>query len=66
VISKQQPEWVPVFTGLTVRRFDKLVRVVATRGGERAWISDLEVVRLSAVVSRDALSLVWVVQPDYG
>jgi hypothetical protein len=33
VISRQQPEWVPVFSGLTVRQFDKLVRVVAARGG---------------------------------
>lgn len=35
VISRQQPEWVPVFTGLTVGQFDKLVGVVATRGGQQ-------------------------------
>ena len=35
VISRQRPEWVPVFTGLTVRQFDKLVVVVAAGGGEQ-------------------------------
>jgi hypothetical protein len=35
VISRQRPEWVPVFTGMTLRQFDKLVRVVADRGGDR-------------------------------
>ena len=35
VISRQQPEWVPVFTGLTVRQFDKLVGVVAAGGGQQ-------------------------------
>ena len=35
VISRQQAEWVPVFTGLTVRQFDKLVGVVAARGGQQ-------------------------------
>lgn len=38
VISRPYPEWVPVFTGLTVRRFDYLVREVAAGGGERTGI----------------------------
>jgi hypothetical protein len=33
VSSRQRPEWVPVFTGLTVRQFDKPVQVVAAGGG---------------------------------
>jgi hypothetical protein len=33
VISANKPEWVPVFTGLSVRQFDQLVRIVARRGG---------------------------------
>lgn len=28
-----KPEWVPVFTGLSVPQFNKLVRIVARRGG---------------------------------
>ena len=35
VISRQRPEWVPEFKGLTVRQFDKLVGVVAAHGGEQ-------------------------------
>jgi hypothetical protein len=33
VISTGKPEWVPVFTGLSVGQFRRLVRVVARRGG---------------------------------
>lgn len=33
VISADKPEWVPVFTGLSVRQFRQLVRIVARRGG---------------------------------
>ncbi|MFS8105226.1 IS5/IS1182 family transposase, partial [Lentzea alba] len=36
VIRADRPEWVPVFTGLSVRVFRELVRVVAGRGGEQA------------------------------
>jgi hypothetical protein len=35
VISADRPEWVPVFTGLSVRVFRTLVQVVARRGGEQ-------------------------------
>ncbi|WP_137813749.1 transposase [Gandjariella thermophila] len=35
VIRADRPEWVPVFTGLSARQFAKLVRLVATRGGEQ-------------------------------
>jgi Helix-turn-helix of DDE superfamily endonuclease len=35
VISAERPDWVPMFTGLTVRQFGKLVRIVAARGGEQ-------------------------------
>jgi hypothetical protein len=35
VISVERPEWVPVFTGLSVREFGKLVNIVAGRGGEQ-------------------------------
>lgn len=35
VISADQPEWVPVFTELSVRVFRKLVRTAAGRGGEQ-------------------------------
>lgn len=34
VISANKPEWVPVFTGLSMRQFQQLVRIVARRGGE--------------------------------
>lgn len=30
-----RPEWVPVFTGLSMRQFQKLVQIVARRGGEQ-------------------------------
>ncbi|MEU6041073.1 IS5/IS1182 family transposase, partial [Actinomadura sp. NPDC047616] len=33
VISADRPGWVPVFTGLSVCQFRKLVRIVAGRGG---------------------------------
>ena len=35
MIRADRPEWVPVFTGLSVRQFRKLVRIVAGRGGEQ-------------------------------
>ena len=35
VISADRPEWVPVFSGLSMRQFSKLVEVVAGRGGEQ-------------------------------
>jgi hypothetical protein len=35
VISASQPDWVPVFTGLSVRQFGKLVGIVRRRGGEQ-------------------------------
>jgi hypothetical protein len=62
VISAQRPEWVPVFTGLTVRQFDKLVRLVAARGGEqtgtgRRWgLSLADRVLLVAVYYRTNLT----------
>jgi hypothetical protein len=62
VISRQQPEWVAVFTGLTVRQFDKLVGVVASRGGEqtgtgRRWgLSLADRVLLVAVYYRTNLT----------
>jgi hypothetical protein len=33
VIRASKPEWVPEFTGLSVRQFQRLVRIVARRGG---------------------------------
>jgi len=38
VIRADRPEWVPVFTGLSVRQFQELVRIVAGRGGEQAGV----------------------------
>jgi hypothetical protein len=35
VIRADRDEWVPVFTGLSVRQFRRLVRIVAGRGGEQ-------------------------------
>ncbi len=35
VIRTDRPGWVPVFRGLSVRRFQKLVRIVADRGGDQ-------------------------------
>jgi Cft2 family RNA processing exonuclease len=35
MIRADRPEWVPVFTGLSVRQFQELVRIVADRGGEQ-------------------------------
>ena len=33
-----RPEWVPVFTGLSVRQFQSLVGIVAGRGGEQSGV----------------------------
>jgi hypothetical protein len=38
VIRADRPEWVPVFTGLSVRQFQELVRIVAGRGGEQTGV----------------------------
>ncbi|SDP98808.1 Helix-turn-helix of DDE superfamily endonuclease, partial [Lentzea jiangxiensis] len=63
VISADRPEWVPVFTGLSVRVFRTLVRVVARRGGEqtgcgRRWGVPLaDRVLLVAVCYRTDLTL---------
>lgn len=35
MIRSDRPEWVPVFTGLSVGQFQELVRIVAGRGGEQ-------------------------------
>jgi hypothetical protein len=35
VIRADRPGWVPVFTGLSVRQFQELVRIVADRGGDQ-------------------------------
>src|SRR4051794_6891373 len=62
-ISAGEAEWVPVFTGLSVRQFRRLVRVVAGRGGEqtgtgRRWSLPLaDRVLLIAVYSRTNLTL---------
>lgn len=62
VISVERPEWVPVFTGLTVRQFGKLVQIVAARGGEqtgtgRRWgLSLADRVLLVAVYYRTNLT----------
>lgn len=63
VISVERPEWVPVFTGLSVPVFRRLVRVVAGRGGEqtgtgRRWGLPLaDRVLLVAVYYRTNLTL---------
>jgi hypothetical protein len=63
VISVDRPEWVPVFTGLSVRQFDKLVGIVRDRGGEqtgtgRRWgLSLADRVLLVAVYYRTNLTL---------
>lgn len=63
VISADRDEWVPVFTGLSVRQFRKLVRIVARRGGEqtgtgRRWGLPLaDRVLLIAVYYRTNLTL---------
>jgi hypothetical protein len=36
VIRADRPEWVPVFTGLSVPQFQELVTIVAGQGGEQA------------------------------
>jgi hypothetical protein len=49
VISVARPEWIVPFTGLQPAQFRRLVRLVATRGGEaiadgragRQWALDL-------------------------
>jgi hypothetical protein len=62
VIGAERPEWVPVFTGLSVRQLRKLVRVVAARGGEqtgtgRRWgLSLADRVLLVAVYYRTNLT----------
>lgn len=62
VISADRPEWVPVFTGLSVRQFGRLVRIVAGRGGEqtgtgRRWgLSLADRVLLVAVYYRTNLT----------
>ncbi|WP_346139989.1 transposase family protein, partial [Kutzneria viridogrisea] len=62
VISADRPEWVPVFTGVSVRVFRKLVRIVARRGGEqtgtgRRWgLSLADRVLLVAVYYRTNLT----------
>jgi hypothetical protein len=61
-MSAVRPEWVPVFTGLTVRQFGKLVRIVAARGSEqtgtgRRWgLSLTDRVLLVAVYYRTNLA----------
>ena len=35
MIRADRPEWVPVFTGLSVPRFQELVTIVAGQGGEQ-------------------------------
>jgi DDE superfamily endonuclease/Helix-turn-helix of DDE superfamily endonuclease len=63
VISAGEAEWVPVFTGLSVRQFRGLVRIVAGRGGEqtgtgRRWSLALtDRVLLIAVYYRTNLTL---------
>jgi hypothetical protein len=62
VISANRPEWVPVFTGLSVGQFQELVSIVAGRGGEqtgvgRRWgLSLADRVLLSAVYYRTNLT----------
>ncbi len=63
VISVDRPEWVPVFTGLSVRQFGKLVGIVRGRGGEqtgtgRRWgLTLADRVLLVAVYYRTNLTL---------
>lgn len=63
VISVDEPAWIPVFTGLSIRQFAKLVGVVRRRGGEqtgagRRWGLSLEDrVLLVAVYYRTNLTL---------
>jgi hypothetical protein len=38
VISVDRPDWVPVFTGLSVAQFQELVGIVAGRGGEQTGV----------------------------
>ena len=62
VIRPDRPEWVPVFTGLSVGQFQELVRIVAGRGGEqtgagRRWALPLaERVLLTVVYYRTNLT----------
>jgi hypothetical protein len=35
VISVDRPDWLPVFTGLSVAQFEELVSIVAARGGDQ-------------------------------
>jgi hypothetical protein len=63
VIGADRDEWVPVFTGLSVRKFRRLVWIVAGRGGEQAgtgrrWSLPLaDRVLLIAVYHRTNLTL---------
>jgi hypothetical protein len=62
-ISVEQPTWIPVFTGLSVRQFGKLVGIVRRRGAEqtgagRRWgLSLADRVLLVAVYYRTNLTL---------
>jgi hypothetical protein len=38
VISVELEEWIPVFTGLSVRQFGKLVGIVRRRGAEQTGV----------------------------
>jgi hypothetical protein len=38
VISVDRPDWVPVFTGLSVAQFEELVAIVADQGGEQTGV----------------------------
>jgi hypothetical protein len=63
VITVERPEWIATFTGLSVAQFDKLVEMVAARGGEqtgtgRRWsLSLADWVLLIAVYYRTNLTL---------
>jgi hypothetical protein len=62
VISADRPEWMPVFTGLSMRQFAKLMRIVASRSDEqtatgRRWgLSLADRVLLVAVYYRTNLA----------
>ncbi|BCJ30117.1 transposase [Actinocatenispora sera] len=62
-IRSDQPQWIPVFTGLSARQFGKLVAIVAGRGGQqtgagRRWgLSLADRVLLVATYYRTNLTL---------
>jgi hypothetical protein len=62
-IRSDQPQWIPVFTGLSERQFRRLVGIVARRGGQQAgagrrWgLSLADRVLLIAVYYRTNLTL---------